>query len=30
VLWPDFRRGHLIEAVREFQRRDRRFGAIDS
>jgi undecaprenyl diphosphate synthase len=26
VLWPDFRREHLIEAVREFQRRDRRFG----
>ncbi len=29
VLWPDFRRKHLAEAVREFQRRDRRFGAID-
>ena len=26
VLWPDFRREHLVEAVREFQRRDRRFG----
>lgn len=26
VLWPDFRREHLLEAVREFQRRDRRFG----
>jgi undecaprenyl diphosphate synthase len=26
VLWPDFRRQHLVEAVREFQRRDRRFG----
>jgi Putative undecaprenyl diphosphate synthase len=26
VLWPDFRREHLAEAVREFQRRDRRFG----
>jgi len=26
VLWPDFRREHLFEAVREFQRRDRRFG----
>jgi undecaprenyl diphosphate synthase len=29
VLWPDFRRYHLAEAVREFQRRDRRFGGID-
>jgi undecaprenyl diphosphate synthase len=26
VLWPDFRRVHLAEAIREFQRRDRRFG----
>jgi undecaprenyl diphosphate synthase len=30
VLWPDFRREHLYEAVREFQRRDRRFGGVDS
>ena len=29
VLWPDFRREDLFEAVREFQRRDRRFGAIE-
>ena len=29
VLWPDFRREHLFEAVREFQRRDRRYGGID-
>jgi undecaprenyl diphosphate synthase len=29
VLWPDFRRENLFEAVREFQRRDRRFGAIE-
>jgi len=29
VLWPDFRREHLFEAVREFQRRDRRFGGIE-
>ena len=28
VLWPDFRREHLYEAVREFQQRDRRFGAV--
>ena len=30
VLWPDFRREHLWEAVREFQRRDRRFGGVDT
>jgi undecaprenyl diphosphate synthase len=30
VLWPDFRRTHLAEAVREYQRRDRRFGGIDT
>jgi undecaprenyl diphosphate synthase len=29
VLWPDFRREQLFEAVREFQRRDRRFGTVD-
>jgi undecaprenyl diphosphate synthase len=28
VLWPDFRREHLFEAVLEYQRRDRRFGGI--
>jgi undecaprenyl diphosphate synthase len=28
TLWPDFRRGHLFEAVREYQRRDRRFGGL--
>ena len=26
ILWPDFRREHLLEAVREFQARDRRYG----
>jgi undecaprenyl diphosphate synthase len=26
VLWPDFRRGHLLEAVLEYQNRERRFG----
>ena len=26
VLWPDFSREHLFEAVREYQRRGRRFG----
>ena len=29
VLWPDFRREHLFDAVREFQRRDRRFGTVE-
>ncbi|MCU0231383.1 MAG: isoprenyl transferase [Acidobacteria bacterium] len=28
VLWPDFRRRHLHEAVAEFQRRERRFGGV--
>jgi undecaprenyl diphosphate synthase len=28
VLWPDFRRQHLFDAVREFQRRERRFGGV--
>jgi undecaprenyl diphosphate synthase len=28
VLWPDFTRGHLFEAIVEFQRRDRRFGRV--
>lgn len=29
VLWPDFRREHLFDAVREFQSRDRRFGSVE-
>jgi undecaprenyl diphosphate synthase len=28
VLWPDFRRADLFEAVAEFQRRDRRYGDV--
>lgn len=28
VLWPDFTRNHLFEAIRDFQRRDRRFGRV--
>ena len=28
VFWPDFDREHLYEAIRDFQKRDRRFGAI--
>jgi undecaprenyl diphosphate synthase len=30
VFWPDFRRRHLLEAVLEYQRRDRRFGDVRS
>ncbi len=30
VLWPDFRRHHLAEAIAEYQRRDRRFGGVDT
>lgn len=30
VLWPDFRRQHLFDAVREYQDRARRFGGIDA
>lgn len=29
VLWPDFKRNHLFEAVFEFQSRRRRFGLTD-
>lgn len=28
VLWPDFTREHLYEAIRDFQRRERRFGGV--
>jgi undecaprenyl diphosphate synthase len=28
VLWPDFDRRHLEEAIREFNRRERRFGVL--
>jgi undecaprenyl diphosphate synthase len=30
VLWPDFRREQLFDAVREFQSRDRRYGGLDA
>lgn len=30
VLWPDFRRQHLADAIREYQRRERRFGGVSS
>jgi undecaprenyl diphosphate synthase len=29
VLWPDFRRQDLFDAVREYQSRARRFGAVE-
>jgi len=29
-FWPDFRARHLLEAVIEFQKRDRRYGAVTS
>ena len=29
VLWPDFRRENLAAGIREFQRRDRRYGGVD-
>ena len=30
ALWPDFRARHLLEAVVDYQKRDRRYGAINS
>jgi undecaprenyl diphosphate synthase len=30
TLWPDFRREHLFDAVREYQSRDRRFGGVQA
>ncbi len=28
VAWPDFRRGHLFDAIQAFQSRERRFGGV--
>ncbi len=28
VLWPDFTREHLFEAILDYQRRERRFGKV--
>jgi undecaprenyl diphosphate synthase len=28
VLWPDFRRKHLLQAIADFQKRERRYGGI--
>jgi undecaprenyl diphosphate synthase len=30
ALWPDFRAPHLLDAIIEYQKRDRRYGAITS
>jgi len=30
TLWPDFRCRHLLEAIIDFQKRDRRYGAVTS
>ncbi|MFQ6092048.1 MAG: isoprenyl transferase [bacterium] len=30
VLWPDFRREHLYQALRDYQKRERRFGLVSS
>jgi undecaprenyl diphosphate synthase len=29
-LWPDFRRRHMLQAIVDYQRRERRFGDIHS
>jgi undecaprenyl diphosphate synthase len=29
VLWPDFRRRHLLQAVADYQKRERRYGGIE-
>jgi undecaprenyl diphosphate synthase len=28
VLWPDFRRRHLLQAIGDYQKRERRYGGI--
>ncbi len=30
ALWPDFRTKHLLQAITDYQKRDRRYGAIGS
>jgi len=30
VLWPDFRKEHLVAALEDFQKRDRRFGGLSA
>jgi undecaprenyl diphosphate synthase len=29
VLWPDFRRNQYTDALREFGKRERRFGRVE-
>ena len=28
VLWPDFRKQHLFDAIADYQQRNRRFGSV--
>ena len=28
ILWPDFRKEHLLEAIAAYQKRERRFGNV--
>jgi undecaprenyl diphosphate synthase len=30
TLWPDFRREHLFEAIAAYQKRERRFGGLET
>jgi undecaprenyl diphosphate synthase len=30
TLWPDFRRRHLLEAILAYQKRDRRYGGLQT
>jgi undecaprenyl diphosphate synthase len=30
VLWPDFRRRHLLQAIGDYQKRERRYGGINA
>lgn len=30
IFWPDFRRKHFLQALVDYQRRERRFGALDA
>ena len=30
ILWPDFRRHHLLEGIIEYQKRERRYGGLQS
>lgn len=29
LMWPDFRKVHLFRAIRDYQKRDRRFGRVE-